>query len=115
MRTALEGLIGPAAFVLVFGSVIGFDRWREPRRPLYRPFAVVDRRTFSYAQRRIERLVDRGGPDDLRWAWMGAVSICTWLRGEVRTGRPGRRIQRASQLERWEAQAADLKGRSIAI
>ena len=110
----LEGLIVPAAFVLVFGSVIGFDRWREPRRPLHRPFAVADTRTFSYAQRRIERLVERGGPEDLQCAWMGATAICVWLRGEVRSGRPGRRIRRASQRERWEAQAADLKGRFTA-
>lgn len=108
MRTVLEGLIAPAAFGLVFGSVIGFDRWREPRRPLRRPFAVADRRTFSDAQRRIERLINHGGPEDLQCAWMGATAICVWLRGEVNHGRPRRRVLRASQLERWEARKVEL-------
>ena len=43
MDTALHAVLPVAALAVIMGTAIGWDRWREPRRSLTRPFAVVDR------------------------------------------------------------------------
>lgn len=88
-----------AAGLALFGLAVAVDRWREPRRDPRAPMAVVDARTFRYAQARIARLT-RDDDRACRWALMH--SMCMWLRGEVTTGPRRHRLRRARELEVWE-------------
>jgi hypothetical protein len=101
----LMGLIPVTGIALIFAAVVGWDRLREPHRDPTRPFAVVDLRTYHDAQRRIERLLAADDPTRARHL---IHAICQWLRYEVRTGRPSRRVKQAAELEQWELQLAQL-------
>jgi len=91
------GLIGPGGMALVMGVVIGWDRWREPRRDPRRVMAVVDRRTLRDALRRADRL---DLTDDAeRRAIIGHLTAARmWLIGEIRVGPRRRRLWCAVQL-----------------
>lgn len=65
MTAVIQGLWPVAAVVLVVGAVIGWDRLREPHRDPARPMAVVDRRTYQAAVRRIARLESGHDPYDI--------------------------------------------------
>lgn len=104
-------LLGPAAVAVVLGSVIGFDRLREPHRDLRRPCAVVDKRTFRDARRRVEKLAASG---DFGRAWAGCVAICTWLKAERLYGGPRRRAWFARELEVWTARRSEFNPQATA-
>ena len=99
MQSLIMAVAGPSAAGLVLGSVILWDRCREPHRDPRRTTVVVDQHTYRDACKRVDRLIDLGEPHR---AWMASVAICLWLRSEVRYGRPRRRLGRAVDLERWE-------------
>jgi hypothetical protein len=88
------------AFAAVMGVAIGWDRLREPRRALHRPFAVVDAHTYRDARRRIDRLAAIG---DWPAAWAGTIAICQWLNHEQHYGRQSRRTRLAAELATWTA------------
>ena len=101
--TVIEAAAGPVGVGATIGAAAAWDHLREPHRPARRPFAVVDRRTYRQAVRRIERLVASGDPHDLVAARHGATAVCVWLRSERNmAGRAARRVALASTLERWE-------------
>lgn len=101
MELFLRALIPLAAFALIFGAAVAWDRLREPHRDPTKPLAVVDGRTYRAAQRRIRRLLAAG---DIMRARHLMHAICVWLRAEIHTGRPSRRVRRARDLEQWELQ-----------
>lgn len=105
MRTVLVALAPVAAVALIFGAVVLGDRLREPYRDPTRPMAVVDRRTYRDAQRRIGRLLDDG--DTMRARHL-MHAICGWLRSEIHTGRRSRRVRRAAELEQWQLRLEEL-------
>lgn len=105
MGHLLPVLLVPAGVLAVLGLVIGFDRLREPHRDPRKPCAVVDRRTFRDATRRVNKLAAAG---DFTRAWCGAVSICVWLKSERHYGSPRRRAWFATQLEIWTARRAEF-------
>lgn len=105
MSTALLAAAPPVAVGLVMGGVIAWDRLREPHRDLRRPIAVVDRRTFRDAHRRVEKLAAGG---DFERAWAGCVAICVWLKSERHYGGRRRRAWFASRLETWTARRAEF-------
>jgi hypothetical protein len=107
--TLLIAAVPLGAFAAVFGGVALWDRLREPHRPLDRPIAVVDARTYRAATRRIERLLATGDADHRMHAIFGTTAVCLWLRREVRTGRRSRRVRRARQLEQWEMTGETLR------
>jgi hypothetical protein len=95
-----------ASLLLVMALAICWDRWREPRRDLRRPFTVVDMRTYRDASRRVDRLVEAG---DLPHAWLGAVAICTWLAYERHFGCRARRARLAAEFDIWRSRQAELE------
>lgn len=108
--TTLLNLLPALSVPLFLGAVIAWDRLREPHRDPRRPFAVVNRRTYRDAQRRLERLLDMG---EVVKALVLTMSMCGWLRQEVHVGRRSRRVWCAAELERlelrieqWRAEAA---------
>jgi hypothetical protein len=95
MAIFLHALIPLAAFAVIFGAVVVWDRLREPHRDLTRPMAVVDRRTYRDAQRRIRRLLAASNTMHARHL---THAICVWLRSEIHTGR---RVHRVRQPANW--------------
>jgi hypothetical protein len=95
----------PGAAVLIFVSVVAWDRLREPHRNLRRPFAIGGTRDYRDACRRVERLAAAG---DWRYAWSGCVAICTWLRSERHYGSARRRARLAADLDTWTARRAEF-------
>jgi len=105
MGHLLPALLIPAGVIAVMGLVILFDRLREPHRDPRELCAVVDRRTFRDATRRVDKLAAAG---DFTRAWAGTVSICTWLKSERLYGSASRRAWFATQLEIWTARRAEF-------
>lgn len=101
MELFLRALIPLAAFAVIFGAVVAWDRLRELHRDPTEPMAVFNGRTYRDAQRRIRRLLAAG---DIVIARHLMHAICVWLRAEIHTGRPSRRPRRARDLEQWELQ-----------
>ncbi|MEO6090974.1 MAG: hypothetical protein ABIQ18_48515 [Umezawaea sp.] len=106
MHQILLALAGPAAIGLVLGIAIGWDRLREPHRPLTRPTVVVDRRTFRDARRKVERLV---AAEEWMHAYAVATAICKWLGNERHYGRATRRRRLAAELETWTARKQEMR------
>lgn len=100
MSEVLLGVIPLATLGLVFGGVVLWERFREPRRDPRRIMAVVDRRTYRNACRRVDKLVRQG---DWTRAHAHAVAICQWLNYEQHHGRRLRRERLAADLEVWTA------------
>lgn len=105
MSAVLPAAYPIAAFVLVMGVVIGWDRLREPRRDLHRPFALGCERDYRDARRRVGRLAAAG---EFQHAWLGCVAICTWLASERHYGGPRRRARLSADLEAWTARKAEF-------
>ncbi|MFI7608865.1 hypothetical protein ACIBTV_27645 [Micromonospora sp. NPDC049366] len=93
---------------LVVGAVIGWDRWREPRRDPRRPVGVADRRTCRYALARVGRL-DLTDDRDRMTAVGHLTAARTWLRYELRTGPRRRRLWCAVQLRTVEIKLSELR------
>lgn len=110
MKPILFGAIPPLAVLLILAAAIVWDRLREPHRDLRRPFAVVDRRTYRDAQRRIQRL--RAAGDDLHARYL-MHAVCVWLRREILTGRASRRLRYAADLEQWELRLVETLPEAI--
>lgn len=104
----VAGVWSLALVPAVIGAVIGWDRWREPRRDPRSPIAVVDRRTLGDALRRVGRM-DLDDPADAIWAAGHLTAARLWLRVEVRLVRSRRRrVEYAAVLERVELRLEQL-------
>jgi phage gp16-like protein len=104
MNAVLLGLIGLAAPLIVIGTVIAWDRLREPHRDIRNPSVVVDRRTYRDTRRRVERLV---AEHDWTRAHAGATAICEWLASERHYGTRRRQQRMAADLQICTARKAE--------
>lgn len=105
MNPILHAVWPIAAYVIVMGTVIAWDRLRELRRDLRRPFAIGGRRDMRDAARRVDRLIAEA---DWLHAWEGCVAICTWLSSERHFQRGRRRREFEEQLATWQARRSEL-------